>query len=138
MVKIDRSQWPIVYIEVDALTTLGDMEEYNAEMDELLDYAEQQPEKYGIVYLYQGTEEGHKSFKREKDAQKLSNQWLKANKSRIGERCVAIAMVTQAKGLMKMMWPIARMSMKRMMGAPGDMFFTKEEADQWMTERMSH
>ena len=45
MVSIDRSEWPIVYIEVDGITTVDAMEEYNQEMGALLDYAEQQPDQ---------------------------------------------------------------------------------------------
>ena len=74
--------------------------------------------------------------KREKEAQRLSNQWLKANKPRIGERCVGIAMVLPNAGtFMKLMRPVAKRSMKRMMGAPGDMFFEKSKAETWMKEQ---
>ncbi|MEM7346367.1 MAG: hypothetical protein AAF485_19175 [Chloroflexota bacterium] len=136
MVKIDRSNWPIVFIEVDGLTTLAAMEEYNTEMESLLDFAEQQPEKFGIVYLAHMSDDEFKSHKREKAAQKLSKVWLKANKPRIAARCVGIAMVTQATGMMKVMRPIAKRTVKYMMGAPGDMFFTREEAEVWMQEKV--
>ncbi|MEM7125972.1 MAG: hypothetical protein AAF702_06580 [Chloroflexota bacterium] len=137
MVEIDITQWPTVYVEMNEIKTLPEMQEYVEKMNELLDYAEQQADKYGVIYLYQGAEQDPKSFKREKEAQKLNNQWLKENKARVGEHCVAIAMVTPFKGMMKLMRPIARMSMKRMMGAPGDMFFNKEEAEKWMAEKLN-
>ena len=138
MVKIDRTEWPIVYIDVDGLITVAAMEEYNREMDAFLDYAETVPEKYGIIYVYELTDEEQKSQKREKEAQKLGNAWLKVNKARIGERCIGIAMVTPNAGtLLKMMRPIAKRSMKRMMGAPGDMFFERKEAEAWMRTQMS-
>lgn len=137
MVKVDRSNWPTVFIEVDGLTTLAAMEEYNAEMEELLDFAEQQPSKFGIVYLSDMSDSEFKSHKRDKEAQKLSKAWLKENKGRFEAQCVGIAMVTQATGMMKVMRPMAKRAMKRMMGAPGDMFFTREEAEAWMQEQMA-
>ncbi|MEO1163605.1 MAG: hypothetical protein AAFV98_07480 [Chloroflexota bacterium] len=132
MIKVDQSKYPIVYIEVDGLATLEAMQEYNDEMDTLLAYAETQPGKFRMIYINDMDDEAYKQHKREKAAQKLSNDWLKQNKARIGECCVAIAMVTQVTGMMKMMRPIARRSMKRMMGAPGDIFFTLDEAEAWM------
>ncbi len=74
------------------------------------------------------SDEQYKAHKREKAAQKLSNDWLKANKGRIGEQCVAIAMVAHATGIMKMFKPIARMTLKRTMGTWGDTLFTLDEA----------
>ncbi|MEM9953619.1 MAG: hypothetical protein AAF846_18570 [Chloroflexota bacterium] len=132
MIKVDKSQFPIVYIEVDGLTTVDAMQEYNTAMDGLLDYAETQSGKFGMIYISDMNDEEYKNHKRDKDAQKLSNAWLKQNKARISEQCFAIAMVVQATGMMKMMRPIAKRSMKRMMGAPGDMFFTLDEAETWM------
>ena len=41
MVRVDMSAWPIVLIEVDGLTTVAAMEEYNTAMETLLDHAEQ-------------------------------------------------------------------------------------------------
>ena len=123
MIKIDQTQWPIVYIEVDGLATVTAMEEYNTEMEKLLDFAEQQPKKFGIIYISEMSDEEYKQHKREREAQRLSNAWLKQNKPRIGATCVGIAMVTKATGMMKIMRPIAKRSMKRMMGAPGDVFF---------------
>ncbi|MEM8532589.1 MAG: hypothetical protein AAGF95_17225 [Chloroflexota bacterium] len=137
MVRVDMSTWPIVLIEVDGLATLAAMEEYNTAMEKLLDYAEQQPEPFGMIYLSQMTDADHEQHKREKAAQKLSNNWLKDNKARIAQQCVGIAMVTSATGMMKMMKPIAKLSMKRLMGAPGDVFFTQTEAESWMAERMT-
>ena len=136
MVRVDMSAWPIVLIEVDGLTTAAAMEEYNTAMETLLDHAEQQPTRFGLIYLSQMTDDDHQNQKREKAAQKLSNDWLKVNKARIGQHCVGIAMVTAATGMMKVMKPIAKMSMKRLMGAPGDVFFTRAEAEAWMAEQM--
>ena len=132
MIKLDRSNWPIIYVEVDGLTTLSAVEEYNSVMDEFLAFAEDQPEQFGIIYISDMSDDDYKNHKREKAAQKLSNTWLKQNKPRIAENCFGIAMVTQATGMMKMMRPIAKRSMKRMMGAPGDVFFELGEAEQWM------
>ncbi|MEM7803004.1 MAG: hypothetical protein AAF633_27690 [Chloroflexota bacterium] len=138
MIKIDRSEWPLVYIEVDAVSTLAAMEEYNQEMEKLLDYAEEQPEKFGMIYISELTDAETKSQKREKEAKQLANKWLKANRPRIGENCVGIAMVMpNANLVMKMMRPIAKRSMKKMMGAPGDMFFNQEDAVIWMQEQMA-
>lgn len=136
MINIDISQWPIVQIEVDGLATVPAMSEYNAAMDALLARAEAEPAQFGLIFISDMSDAEYKVHKREKAAQKLSNDWLKANRGRMSERCVGIAMVIQAKGIMKMMKPIAKMTMKRMMGAPGDLFFTLEEAAQWMDERM--
>ena len=135
MINIDKSKWPIVYIETDGLATLESMEEYNTLMEELLDFAEEQPDKFGMIHLNDMSDEDYKSHKREKAAQKLSNDWLKVNKPRITENCFGIAMVTKAT-VMKMMSPIARRSMKRMMGAPGDVFFEVIDAEAWMEEAL--
>ncbi|MEM8857273.1 MAG: hypothetical protein AAGD96_03075 [Chloroflexota bacterium] len=137
MVKIDREKWPMVYIEVDAIATLAAMEEYNAEMDALLDFAQTQPEKFGMIYINDMSGDEAKASKREPAAKKLSNQWLKENRPRIGETCAGIAMVMPNGGFfMKMMRPIARRSMPKMMGAQGDMFFNLEDAEAWMKEQM--
>ncbi|MEM7331123.1 MAG: hypothetical protein AAF490_03455 [Chloroflexota bacterium] len=136
MIKINKSEWPVVHIEVDGILTLPDMEEYTREMDSLLDFADGKREKYGIIYM---TELGddQANMKREKEAKRLSTQWLKANRERIGEHCVGIAMVMPNAGKMvKMMRPIAKRSMKRMMGAPGDMFFEQELAETWIKEQL--
>lgn len=136
MVNIDKTDWPIVYIEVDGITTLPAMEEYNREMEMLLDFADERQEKYGIIYVTELNDEQTK-VKREKEAQRLSNKWLKANKPRIGEHCIGIAMVMPNAGtVMKLMRPVAKRSMKRMMGAPGDMFFAKDEAEAWMRQQL--
>ncbi|MEM7030575.1 MAG: hypothetical protein AAF629_13490 [Chloroflexota bacterium] len=137
MVKVNRSNWPIVYLEVDGITTLAAMEEYVAEMEIILEFAEQQSDKFGMVYITDMSDDEFKSRKREKEAHKLSKAWLKENKPRLEASCVGIAMVTQATGMMKIMRPVAKRTMKRMMGAPGDMFFTKEEAETWMQEQMA-
>ena len=137
MVKMDRSKWPIVYVEMDAIATLEAMQEYNTEMDALLDYAETQPGKFGMIYLNDMSGEEAKAMKRTKEAKQLSNKWLKVNRPRIGEQCAGIAMVMPKGGFwMKMMRPIAKRSMPKMMGAPGDMFFNIEDAEAWMKEQM--
>ncbi|MEO1288271.1 MAG: hypothetical protein AAFV93_10920 [Chloroflexota bacterium] len=76
MIKVDKSQFPIVYIEVDGLTTVDAMQEYNTAMDDLLDYAETQSGKFGMIYISDMNDEEYKNHKRDKDAQKLSNAWL--------------------------------------------------------------
>lgn len=137
MVKVKMAHWPIVTMELDGLITLVDMEEFVTETEKLLAFAEKQPEKFGLIYIAQVSDEDHKKQRREKEAQKLSKQWFKANKGRIGEQCVGIAMVAKASGLMKMMKPIAKVTTKRMMGAPGDVFATKEEAEAWLAKKMA-
>ena len=62
----------------------------------------------------------------------MSNEWLKANRLRMGKLCTGIAMVTKASGIMKVMKPIAKLTLKRTMGAPGDIFFSREAAEAWM------
>jgi hypothetical protein len=136
MIKLDKSQWPIVQMETDGLTTVEAMREYNTAMDELLAYAERQPGQFGLIFISEMSDEEYKTHKRDKDAQKLSNDWLKANKGRIGKQCVAIAMVTKASGIMKVAKPIARMTLKRTMGAQGDIFFTLEEAQVWLRQQL--
>ncbi|MEO1643829.1 MAG: hypothetical protein AAFR67_01485 [Chloroflexota bacterium] len=136
MIKIDKSQWPIVQIETDGLATVEAMAEYNATMDDLLAQAEGQDGQFGLIFISDMSDEEYKAHKREKAAQKLSNDWLRANRARMTKQCVAIAMVTKATGIMRMFKPIARMTMKRMMGAPGDLFFTIEEATTWMNKQL--
>lgn len=137
MVKVDTSEWPVVLMAVDGLTTLAAMQEYIDEMEKLLAHSQQQDQQFGLIYLSDMNDEDFRSHRREKEAQKLSKTWLKANKGYIGEQCLGIAMVTQASGMMKIMKPIAKRTMKHTMGAPGDIFFTLEEAQNWMQGQMS-
>lgn len=134
MVKVDYAQWPVVYMEVDGLGTVADMQEFIDEMDALL----ARNEKFGLIMHTQITDSEYKDFRREKEAQKMSNTWLKENRSRIGAQCIAIASVLKASGLMKVMKPIAKISMKRQMGTNGDIFFTQEEAAVWLAEQMKN
>lgn len=136
MVKVNMSRWPLVLIETDGLTTVDAMTEYNLTMDWLLEHAEQQSERFGLIFVSDMDDEQYKSQKREKAAQKLSNTWLKANRERITQQCVAIAMVTKANALMKIMKPIAGTVVRRTMGAPGDVFSTVPEAEAWMSEKL--
>ncbi|MBX3015572.1 MAG: hypothetical protein KF832_28885 [Caldilineaceae bacterium] len=136
MIQVDTTQWPIVYMQVDGLATVADVQEYNTAMETLLSHSRRHQERFGLVMLSDMSDEEYNSFKREKEAQRLSNAWLKANKSAIGEQCVGIAMVTKASGIMKLMKPVAKFTLKRSMGAPGDIFFTREDATGWITKQM--
>ena len=135
MVKVDTTQWPVVYMAVDGLATVPEMQEYIRAMETLLSHSQHASERFGLVFLSDMSDDEYNSFKREKAAQKLSNEWLKANKALIGEQCIAIAMVTKAGAMMKLMKPVAKFTLKRTMGAPGDIFFTREEAAAWMAKQ---
>jgi hypothetical protein len=132
MVEVDTTQWPTVYMKVDALLTTTAVTEYINEMEHLL--AREEP--FGLIYLSEMTDEEARQ-RREKEAQKLSNGWLKANRERMGRYCIGIAMVTNATRMMRLYKPIARRTFKRTMGVAGDLFFTQSEAAAWMAAQFT-
>ncbi|MEO0597444.1 MAG: hypothetical protein AAF126_15150 [Chloroflexota bacterium] len=107
---------------------------YHHEMEKLLDYAEQRREMFGIIYKSPKQDSKDKA---QKDAQKLGNAWLKANRPRIAENCAAIGVVTGSSDMMKLMKPIISLAMKRRMGTKGNIFHSTEEAQTWVLEHLS-
>lgn len=137
MVEVDSSLWPIVFMMLDGLITVEAFQEYIDELEELLGRSEQQHECFGLIYLSTQTDADYETEQRSQEANALSSSWLKTTKARISAHCVGIAMVTQAEEMMKKMKPVIRQSLEQGMGAPGDIFLTKSEAVDWITEQLS-
>lgn len=137
MVKVDSSQWPIVFMTLDGLVTVEAYQEYIDEFEALLDHSQAQDEPFGLIYLSTLTDTDHETEQRTPDANQLSGRWLKTAKARISAHCVGIVMVTQAEAMMQKMRPVIRRSLEQGMGAPGDIFLTKPEAVAWIQARLA-
>lgn len=137
MVEVDSSQWPIVFMTLDGLITVEAFQEYVDEFEALLDQSERQNERFGLIYLSTQTDADYETEQRSREANALSSKWLKTAKTRISAHCVGIAMVTRAEKMMKKMKPVIRQSLEQGMGAPGDIFLTKPEAVDWITEQLN-
>ncbi|MEM0940872.1 MAG: hypothetical protein AAGI25_13935 [Bacteroidota bacterium] len=137
MVRIRLAEWPMVRIDVDGLITLPEIEEYIAAMEKFLEETERREEPYGMIYNTQMTDKEFKSTKREKDAHKRSVQWTREAKPRICAYCIGIATIAQGSAMMKFMKPIIKMGMKKMMGAPGEAFFSVDEGKKWLQSRLN-
>lgn len=137
MITVSTADWPLVTMEVDNLSTLAHMEDFVAQLENLLTLAEEQSGKFGLIYIAHISYEGYKYHSQDKATKKLSKQYFKANKERIAQQCVAIAAVTKSSILMKLLKPMARVTVKRTWGAPCDIFFTTEEAEAWLLKKIT-
>lgn len=122
----------LIYMEVDALSTAPAMREYLDAMERILSEYPQ----FGLMLLNDMDDADIKAQKRTKEANKLSRQWLKANRERIGEQCIGIAMVVKPTAMMRAMKPMAAKTMKKIMGAQGDLFFERAKAEDWLQTQL--
>lgn len=90
-------------------------------------------EPMAVMMVYGGEEQE----KLGKEVRKLSNQWHKENRDRIGQRCAGVAMVLRSSKLMAIYKPIVARATKKRMGCPGQVFDNREEARAWLEERLS-
>lgn len=128
-----QTEGALIRMEVDALATLESMQAYLDAMESIL----LEHETFGLMFLSDMENDEIKTQKRTKEASKLSNAWLKENRERIGKQCIGIAMVVKPTMMMRAMKPMASKTMKKMMGAQGDMFFERDQAETWMKSQLS-
>lgn len=130
MYRFDESGWPVVEIEASGTTTVADVEEYFARWESWLS----RREPLGVVLRYRGEEQG----KPDKEARRLSNRWHKENRELTGRYCAGVAAVVESSKLVAVYKPIASTVMRKMMGCPGGVFSTYEEAVRWISERLAY
>lgn len=133
MVIIQR-EGTLVRMEIDMLSNVEDMQEFIDEFEKLLAL----PEPFALLFYSDMSEQEMKSAKRSKDANKMHRAWTKANRARMAERCLAIAMVMKPSAMMRAMKPMASMNIKRTMGVhEGQMFFEHAKAELWLQEKIA-
>lgn len=132
MVEVNLKQWPLVVMEIQAddVTTTG--QEYVDQMDSLLAHAEKHEEQFGLVIVSK-TDSNHAH----KEANQIRYQWIRGNRSRIANKCIAVAMVTKSDAnIQYMKKPIVEKIIMRQVGAPGDVFVSVRDAKRWVSSKI--
>lgn len=133
MVNIEKDG-NIIRIDTSQLTNLEQVQDFLAEMEKLL----QQPDTFALLFHNEMSEQEMKEVNRNKEANKLQRKWMKENRERIAQRCLAVAMVVKPSVMTRAMKPMAGVQIKRSMGVEqGQMFFDYAKAEAWLEEKVN-
>lgn len=129
MYTIDESRAPLITLEflgaMDAATT-------QRLFDTLTEVLGRSSGRFAVMMTNNQGEHKH-----ERGVARIQQDWAKANRQRLSQDCVGMALVTQSSKYMRMFGPVVNQVISRMYGCPGKVFSDPNEAEAWLRERLA-
>lgn len=135
MVEFDETKKPLYTLRVDALKTIPEMQEYLDIIGEILS----RKERFVLIIHHYTMDDGAKSpgMLRDNETRQLGQSWMKEHRPQMSEFCAGVGMVSPSTGFLAKFTPMAGMMIRKRMGAPGALFKTEEEAEEWLRKKLN-
>lgn len=130
MIKFNEEKFPVVYVYIDGVNTIQDLQTYLNRFDNWLS----RQEYFGIILQQNFPQQAQE--KPSKEVKKLEIEWSKKNKHRISKYCLGMAIVIDSKEIFEKWQPIASQSILNMFGCPGQVFAAIPPAEEWIAKQM--
>ncbi len=130
MITFNEEKFPVVYVYIDGVNTIQDLQAYLNRFDNWLS----RQECFGIILQQKFPQQAQD--KPSKEVKKLEIEWSKQNKHRISKYCFGMAIVIDSKEFFEKWQPIASQSILNMFGCPGQVFAAIPPAEEWIAKQI--
>ena len=109
----------------------GDMAETHRNLA-LLTARVAQKRPFGLLFEFLG------QSSQNREAQKVREAWLKANRAELAIYCFGVAVISSSEMIVRLLGPVVKLTGKKRFGCPCEFFLTKNEAEYWLKEQQNN